>query len=66
MRPYVFHITFLLFFGVFNIHVQVSRSDYDLEETITVGNSNLTTFFFYVKLTNIIKMKVTVSPIAKG
>ena len=66
MRPYVFHITFLLFFGVFNIHVQVSRSDCGLEETITVGNSNLNPFFIYVKLTNIIKMKVTVSPIAEG
>ena len=65
MRPYVFHITFLLFFGVFNIHVQVSRSDYDSEETITVGNSNLT-IFFYMKLTNIIKMKGTVSTIAEG
>ena len=42
LRPYVFHITFLVLFGVFNIHIQVSRSDCGLEEAITVGNSNLT------------------------
>ena len=38
----MFHITFLVLFGVFNIHIQVSRSDCGLEEAITVGNSNLT------------------------
>jgi len=25
LRPYVFHVTFLLLFGVLNIHIQVSK-----------------------------------------